>query len=567
MELNLSLKNSIIRELIINCAPDAPMLRTEYLYDGPYDDLADAIMAIINAVVFGQHRGQVLMPTATGKTLVISEAARILIEKYQKNAFVMTGSTIVLALQHYETLKKHVEETETRFGTTKILLVCSDKERKKYIKNGDILEDVTTNPEDVAGFIMRQKQADNPYIIISTYHSLEKVVGKSYAMLDDRHLDITFYDEAHNATNPYFSSTVYSEDEEGGILEDTPNYQSEFRFFLTATPRKTVREDLEKKEKIGTRKVGMDNPVFGPVLYEMTTKEAVILDLITSLVVIISELKGEYENHMLKSINLEAMRQDSNVNESELRAEAVLNYGGLTKLYEEAGKVKAIVYCRSVAHAKSLDENINWAEALGIPGLITRFVASSITGAERDRRLNDFANAENAIIFNYRVLSEGVNIEDVNAVVMLRAFEDAVTLAQAIGRTLRLDPNDRGKPRSEWKKKHGYVILPESMGRSQDKEYILGRSMDYIKALYQIGFEDTRIMGFTIAQKYGEGAAKRVKKYLKEKYGIEYYDENINSLAELFAKYGKVAMVDVMSEILGQVTAEEDQEIMDELGL
>lgn len=529
-----------------------------------YTDLIPAIQAILDAVKGNISRGQVLMPTATGKTLVISEAMRILIDSYEKSSFVVTGSTIVLALQHVETFTNFIKKTvpDSRWAQTKIMLVCSDKERKKYIAEGDTLDEVTTDMTMIAGWIAEKQEENVPYIIVSTYHSLNDKVGGAYTNLENHHLDVTFYDEAHNATNNKHSETVYLKDRhsEDGILIDIPNYQSDFRFFLTATPRMTIRADKEKGEKVGTREIGMDKErPFGNPIYEMTPKTAINKGMIIPPVVMVAGLKQEFEARIARHLNFEMMGEIDNEMRNELRVETLLVYGGLIKLKEVAGKVKAIVYCRSVDHAENLEKNVDWAEMLDIEDLQTFFVASRVKNGARDRAMAGFRDAENAIIFNYRVLSEGVNIEDVNAVVMLRAFEDAVTLAQAIGRTLRIDPRDRialAEGRISvgdimgWIKPRGFTILPETMGRSRNKKYILGRSQDFIKNLYHLGYGDTRIMGFSLEKTYGKSTAKRIKKVLHDKYDFEYCDDNIESLAKLFEKHGNVSTTDIMSMIL-----------------
>jgi superfamily II DNA or RNA helicase len=94
-------------------------------------------------------------------------------------------------------------------------------------------------------------------------------------------------------------------------------------------------------------------------------------------------------------------------------------------------RMRAIGFCVSVRHAEFMAESFN---AVGLR-------AASLTGGtpigERERILKDLAQGRLTTVFAVDVLSEGVDIPEVDTILLLRPTESATVFLQQLGRGLR----------------------------------------------------------------------------------------------------------------------------------
>jgi len=108
-----------------------------------------------------------------------------------------------------------------------------------------------------------------------------------------------------------------------------------------------------------------------------------------------------------------------------------------------------------------------------------------VTREEFFKTLNAWGadNTKQFVVLHHSILSEGINVSGLEAVIMLRAM-DAVGVAQTIGRVIRLHKDDAAGMRagtitpgntSEYTKSFGLVIIPvfnttqQGVARSVDK--------------------------------------------------------------------------------------------------
>lgn len=105
---------------------------------------------------------------------------------------------------------------------------------------------------------------------------------------------------------------------------------------------------------------------------------------------------------------------------------------GQIEKHRPQGKLKALVFCRNVTHARMM------CEALG-----ERYHTAYLTGrndiGERVRAYNDLQNdaCDLEILFTVDILNEGVDIPGVNMVLFLRPTESTTIFIQQLGRGLR----------------------------------------------------------------------------------------------------------------------------------
>jgi superfamily II DNA or RNA helicase len=98
---------------------------------------------------------------------------------------------------------------------------------------------------------------------------------------------------------------------------------------------------------------------------------------------------------------------------------------------DDLNEMKAIGFCVSIEHAEYMAKKFNLA---GIP---SSAVTSKVTSEERKNTLASFRNGSIKAIFAVDIFNEGVDIPDINTLLMLRPTESATVFIQQLGRGLR----------------------------------------------------------------------------------------------------------------------------------
>jgi superfamily II DNA or RNA helicase len=98
---------------------------------------------------------------------------------------------------------------------------------------------------------------------------------------------------------------------------------------------------------------------------------------------------------------------------------------------DDLGGMKAIGFCVSIEHAEYMAKKFNLA---GIP---SHAVTSAVSSDERRQILSEFRSGSVKAIFAVDIFNEGVDIPDVNTLLMLRPTESATVFIQQLGRGLR----------------------------------------------------------------------------------------------------------------------------------
>lgn len=119
----------------------------------------------------------------------------------------------------------------------------------------------------------------------------------------------------------------------------------------------------------------------------------------------------------------------SNVARGRLVVQAVHQY------VSDLGQLKGVVFCVSVAHAQFM---ATWFEKSGL-------AAVSLTGAnsteQREQAIRDLRSGRIKLICTCDLFNEGVDIPEINTLLLLRPTQSPVIFQQQIGRGLRLAEN------------------------------------------------------------------------------------------------------------------------------
>ncbi len=243
-----------------------------------------------------------------------------------------------------------------------------------------------------------------------------------------------------------------------------------FMLGLTATPERMDNQDIfEMFDK--------------NVPYELRLRDAIINDLVVP-----------FHYYGIRDKLVDYSFSDANRVAKEIaKAENVKFISVEIEKHRPAGKLKAIAFCSSIAHAILMSDEL---EELG-------YASVALTGkndlGQRIKAFNDLQDDSNPleIICAVDILNEGVDIPQVNMVLFLRPTESSTVFLQQLGRGLR---KYEGKQ---------YVTVLDFIGNNYNRSVqiamalgSLGRSTiiekPYLTDLVRTNFKDLKIPGVVI---------------------------------------------------------------------
>ncbi|QLF86079.1 hypothetical protein CC030809_00023 [Synechococcus phage S-CAM7] len=380
-------------------------------------------------------RGQVIVPTGGGKTLIgIMDACKRFESASEPISIIVVAPRLLLANQLCE---EYMEVIKDQVSTQVV---------PAHIHSGDTSHFSTTKACEIRNFVSMTQAAGLHRIFFTTYHSLHRIAESSVQA------DTIYFDEAHNSVQKGFYPAVK-------FFSET----TQRAFFFTATP----------KHSVTPKKPGMnDSSVYGNVIVNVEAGKLVQGGFIVRPQVVARELR------LLQKDELTSHRDSEHIIQS-------IDESRVSKVLVCAKSVKQIV--RMVAESSFVND-------LKARGFSYMYIAAS-TGAIIDGRkvtreeffktLNAWGadNTKQFVVLHHSILSEGINVSGLEAVIMLRAM-DAVGVAQTIGRVIRLHEDDAAGLRagtitpgntSEYTKSFGLVIVPvfnttqQGVARSVDK--------------------------------------------------------------------------------------------------
>ena len=179
--------------------------------------------------------------------------------------------------------------------------------------------------------------------------------------------------------------------------------------------------------------------------------------------------------------------------------------------YRDPGKkLKALAFCRDVAHARRMADAMEEYYPRG-----TRFLTGNNSVGERVRAYKDLQddNADLQILFTVDILNEGVDIPGVNMVLFLRPTDSQTVFIQQLGRGLR---NYEGKK---------YVTVLDFIGndykRSVQIAFALGSLAEnfvvekqLIAALIKNDFKEIGLADYGVEIHIDELSKKEIEKFI-----------------------------------------------------
>jgi superfamily II DNA or RNA helicase len=332
------------------------------------------------------NKGQIIVPTGGGKTLkMIYDALREL-QSETPQTIVVVAPRILLA-----------EQLSSEF------LEFITNAKVFHVHSGETHHESSTRPYEIRQWV--DANADNHRLIVTTYHSLSRLQA---AEID---VDTIYMDEAHNSVQRHF-------------FPATEHFAANAKrcYFFTAT----------RKTSLTPSKPGMnDADVYGQIICRVSAPELVDGGYIIAPKIV------------AKKFDVLAPKQVT----------AECDSGNLMETLGDIDCKKVLVCVKSAKQLINLMSHTDCAAQLQQRGYSYLYITSK-TGAIVDgKKVNrevffDTLNAwgrdpnKKFICFHRSILSEGINVSELEAVVFLRNM-DVIEMTQTIGRVLRLGGKEK----------------------------------------------------------------------------------------------------------------------------
>ena len=336
-------------------------------------------------------KGQVIVPTGGGKTLVaISDAVKRL-KNVEVNTDEQVPTTLVVVapriLLAEQLSSEFMEVIEREVGKVSMMHVHSGK-----------FKDIFSTTDSFCIRTFTQVSLERQ-IIFTTYHSLHKIVESGIDV------DTIYFDEAHNSVQKNFVEAV-----------EYFSIHAERAYFFTATP----------KHSLTPFKIGMnDSDIFGEVIYNVPAPKLVEEGYILPPKVKVYKTDIRQKDEL--TINVDCEQIIDNIDDHNTK--------------------KILVCAKSTKQIKRLITHSDFVGELASRGYefmyITAKTGAVINGVQVSREeffkvLSHYGQDADRkfVVLHHSILAEGINVKGLEAVLFLRSM-NYIGISQTIGRVIR----------------------------------------------------------------------------------------------------------------------------------
>jgi len=466
-------------------------IRTGTVSLAPKKQLRDHQRDALEAVLEGlkdADRGKLIMACGTGKTFTGLRIAETLAGK-GKNVLFMVPS-LALMSQTVREWKNDCQEDFLAYSA------CSDARVGRNIDSDsldlnvhDLAFPATTDPEKIASQVLSASQ-NKLTVVFSTYHSIDVLTRaqKHYGLPE---FDLVICDEAHRTTGV----TLKDEDDSNFVrIHSNDHVAAKKRLYMTATPRIFGDAAKRKADDHDAELASMDDEAkFGKDLFHRGFGWAVENDLLTDYKVVVLAV-----DEGLVSTTIQNRLKNGPELTLDDATKIIGCYKALTKSdlaadleFDPHPMRRALAFCQSIAKSKIIEDEFSQVtNEFTTSELIddarnlhteVRHVDGSYNASAREELLKwlkaDAGENTCRILTNAKVLSEGVDVPALDAIMFMHPRKSQIDVVQSVGRVMRKDPAGQ--------KKLGYVILPVAIPPNTKPEEALNDNERY-KVVWQI---------------------------------------------------------------------------------
>ncbi|MFE4512649.1 Helicase associated domain protein [Kitasatospora sp. NPDC056783] len=386
-------------------------------------DQIEAATAIVR-VLEKEDRTILTKACGTGKTRTSGEISRRIPHRTELRTF---PSLALIAQTAAELVA-----TFGRASLGRVVAVCSDK--KVLARHRGVLDDlgasVTSDPAALAAIVAEPAAR---VTVFCTLQSLDVLIT-AHAQHRLPAWNLAIIDEAHR--------TVGLEDRGWTAVHDQHRIPADKRVSMTATMKIVTSRVAEGHDDI----VSMHNrKVFGPIGYRLSYATARELKIVAPYRLVVPVITDERVREAATAVDNPVYYQ---AGAAGISAEVLATQIALLRAATEAGSRRMITYHRTIADARWFATTLPLAlQHLDPSERPASLWAAHISGRQdaeqRERILDRLRSAEPGLVVvsNAALLTEGVNIPDIDSIALLSPRGD-IDCRQAIGRAGRLpDPS------------------------------------------------------------------------------------------------------------------------------
>jgi len=381
---------------------------------------SEALKAVIKAIKKGNGSaiGRVVMPTGAGKTFV--EAAVI---NHQRKDNINTKIHLVLAPRILLTNQLIGEFRKFSGPTYRAIAFHSGSHEEDYEAGIKWKENATTRVADIEAAYKTAVAAGQDLVVFSTYHSADKLIGINF--------DTMIADESQYCVNEGFN----------GVIK---KLTARVKLFFTATEKHTSSDKGR----------GLNNTtIYGERLYYISPATLIQLGLIVPPRLHIMYGETCDEDRSVVSEVIEIAKAQIEITQTEL------------------GFSKILFAMKGTDDVKSVEDNIAKIKK-EFPDHDV-FTITSKNGARIDNEKVDrelmflpaLTTSKNCLIFHYDILSEGIDVDGITGVALMRNM-GLSKLLQTIGRAVRVYKANPGA------KRFALISVSVLNGDEDDKENV-----------------------------------------------------------------------------------------------
>ena len=469
------------RRYIPNHTQDIEIEFPQHELRGYQRDALDAIAANFEV----NTRGKLVLPCGTGKSFVALKAA-------EENAG--RGKSVLYLVPSISLMGQTMREWSRHSSFDhQYIGICSDitagrdlDKRGSYIAGQytELTMPVTTDLEKIKTVLRTPVPRHRMRVVFSTYQSSPKIqVALQDPDLEHVKFDLAICDEAHRTTGIEALEQSKSRVKPFQLIHQDEEIRVSKRLYMTATPRvfaENIRKRMAESNFDGQSYSMDDESVYGPEAYRMNFADAIDGGWLSDYkVVVIGVSEQEYFNRAKdnpirfedgKLVDANTVVRlagcwDALATPQSQAPEVARDLGQLEE--NGLGNAKTAIAFTSTVKDSKLAEKLwqpvaDWTEEtksepdasylkLSVQHLDANTPASErSTMIEGLREMGKGARGECKVLTNVGVLTEGVDVPALDAVVFLQSRSSPVDVTQAVGRVMRKAEG----------KEFGYVVIP-----------------------------------------------------------------------------------------------------------
>ncbi len=333
--------------------------------------------------------GRFVYPTGAGKTVLQSFILRDMINKDGSDIHLVLAPRIVLLNQLINDYRKYIGTgyKAVAFHSGKME---PDFERVKWTERS------TTSKEEIITEMAHAKSMGKDLVIFSTYHSVHKLL--------DLKFDTLIADESQYCVSENYFQSV--KDLKAGV-----------KLFFTAT---------EKHSKTGALRGLNNEDVFGPIIGQECASNLIAAGYLVPprLHIVYGKRDSQLNSFVDEAIKI-AIFQDQE-----------------TRTTMPASKI--LFACKGTKDVALIVENVKQIKKAMPNHKIFTIISNKKYGGMIDgvklpkgNFMKELRECDNALVFHYDILSEGIDIDGITGVAIMRNMSQS-KLLQTIGRALRI---------------------------------------------------------------------------------------------------------------------------------